>query len=42
MPNEDKQYSFELDVKEAAQDFGDLSGSYLMVGGGVLMYNGVL
>lgn len=26
-----KQYSFELDVAESAKDFGQLSGTYLMV-----------
>ena len=30
-PNSEKQYSFELDVAESAKDFGQLSGTYLLV-----------
>ena len=30
-PNAEKQYSFELDVADSAKDFGQLSGTYLLV-----------
>ena len=32
-PNDEKQYSFELDVAESANDFGQLSGTYSIVCG---------